>query len=323
MNARVRVMGKALMATLIATAALLAGATAQAQAQRNDGWRTCAEEGQSCEVNGRAVVRYGDGERWSTRTVDGAVACNNETFGDPAPKANKRCQVRSGYGTGAAQGGGVAQAGNSEWRFCAAEGETCQFRGRAEVRFGQGRAFSTRTAYDKVRCDTADFGDPAPGVTKYCEVRTSAAAGATTGRPGDYSAYNNTAATGWRYCAAENEVCQVRGRAEVRFGEGKRYATRTATDQVKCDVKTFGDPAKGALKHCEVRVQAANDATAQGWSRCADEGQPCRFEGRAQVRFGAAGRYVYRDGDGGVSCDILAFGSDPYVGQRKSCEVRR
>lgn len=322
MNARVWVTGKALMGALIAAAALLAGGTAHAQAQRNDGWRTCADEGQTCEVNGRAVVRYGDGERWSTRTVDGAVACSNDAFGDPAPAARKRCQVRSGYGAGAAQGGGVAQGSTGEWRFCAAEGETCQFRGRAEVRFGQGRTFSTRTAYDRVRCDTSDFGDPVPGVTKYCEVRTTAAAGAGSGRPGDYSGYNN-AATGWRYCASENEVCQVRGRSEVRFGEGKRYATRTVTDKVRCDVKTFGDPAKGVLKHCEVRAQAANDAAASGWSRCAEEGQPCRFEGRAQARFGVAGRYVYRDADGGLSCDSLAFGSDPSPGQRKSCEIRR
>ncbi len=315
-------MRKFLMGSLIAAAALLAGGTAQAQPQGSDGWRTCADDGQTCEGRGRAVVRYGDDQRWSTRTVDGAVACNNETFGDPAPEVRKRCQVRGGYGGGAGQGGGVAQGGNGEWRFCAAEGETCQFRGRAEVRFGQGSFFSTRTAYDRVRCDTSDFGDPVPGVTKYCEVRAAAGAGAGSGRPGDYSGYNSAAA-GWRYCAPENAVCQVSGRAEVRFGEGRRFVTRTVRGQVNCDVATFGDPADGVLKHCEVRGQPANDAGGAGWSRCADEGQVCSFEGRAQVRYGVAGRYVYRDANRAVTCDTRSFGSDPYEGRAKRCEIRR
>jgi hypothetical protein len=309
MNARFWLWGE----FLIAAAALLVSGASRAQ---DDGWRTCAEEGQTCQVRGRAVVRYGDNERWNTRTVDGAVECTNDAFGDPAPEVRKRCQVRGGYG-GPAQDGGD----NGDWRFCAAEGETCQFRGRAEVRFGQGRRFSTRTAYDRVRCDTSDFGDPVPGVTKYCEVRASAAVGGGNGRP-DYGGGNN-GANGWRYCAAEGQVCQIRGRAEVRFGEGRRYATRTVRDQVNCDVATFGDPANGILKHCEVRVQAANEPGGPGWSRCAEEGQVCQFDGRAQVRYGTSGRFVYRDGFREVACDTRSFGSDPYDGRVKHCEIRR
>jgi hypothetical protein len=313
MNARFWLLGK----FLIAAAALLPGGAARAA---DDGWRTCADEGQTCELRGRAVVRYGDNDRWTTRTVDGSVGCNNETFGDPAPEVRKRCQVRAGYG-GPAQGGGD----NGDWRFCAAEGETCQFRGRTEVRFGDGRRFSTRTAYDRVRCDTSDFGDPVPGVTKYCEVRAAAAVGGGSGRPdyGNGNGNGNSGANAWRYCASENQVCQIRGRAEVRFGEGRRYVTRTVRDQVNCDVATFGDPADGILKHCEVRAQAANDPGGAGWSRCADEGQACRFDGRAQVRYGAAGRYVYRDGLREVTCDTRSFGADPVEGRVKHCEIRR
>ena len=137
-----------------------------------DGWRDCAPEGQTCNVNGRATVRFGADDRWYSRTVSYSVRCTNDSFGDPAPGVAKRCQVRVSDHSGASTSGGAYRPGSAQgWRYCAGEGEVCRFNGRAEVRFGQGNNFVTRTAYGSVRCDVADFGDPARGTTKFCEVR--------------------------------------------------------------------------------------------------------------------------------------------------------
>lgn len=53
---------------------------------------------------------------------------------------------------------------------------------------------------------------------------------------------------------------------------------------------------------------------------CAREGGHCRFQGIANVRYGARGRYVTRPVVDGVPCTSDVFG-DPYPGVRKSCFV--
>jgi hypothetical protein len=149
---------------LITAAALFAAGTASAA---DNGWRNCAQEGQTCDVRGRAVVRYGDQGRWNTRTVSGPVACNNDTFGDPAPERRKRCQVRGGNSQSPGNGGG--QAG---WRRCADEGQVCRVGGRAQVRYGTAGRYVYRDVVREVRCDTHSFGrDPFDGRRKSCDIR--------------------------------------------------------------------------------------------------------------------------------------------------------
>jgi hypothetical protein len=149
---------------LITAAALFAAGTASAA---DNGWRNCAQEGQTCDVRGRAVVRYGDQGRWNTRTVSGPVACNNDTFGDPAPERRKRCQVRGGNSQSPGNGGG--QAG---WRRCADEGQVCRVGGRAQVRYGTAGRYVYRDVVREVRCDTRSFGrDPFDGRRKSCDIR--------------------------------------------------------------------------------------------------------------------------------------------------------
>ena len=308
---------------VLGAAALLAPPTSFAQ---GDGWRPCADEGQTCQVNGRTVVRYGSPSRWVTRTVAGAVECSNAAFGDPDPGVKKRCEVHAGSWDDPSAGAPRGST-NTGWTFCAAEGELCHFKGQTEIRFGQGRQFNIRTAENAIQCAVEDFGDPVPGVTKYCEVRSSAALAGNVRRDawrgGGNAAGNVPDNAAWRYCATEGEVCRIRGRAEVRFGEGRRYVSRNVRDEVNCDVSTFGDPARGIRKHCEVRAAALNDGGGANWNGCAREGGNCEFNGQAQVRYGAAGRYVYRDAYNGVRCDNASFGSDPFVGRSKTCEIRR
>lgn len=61
------------------------------------GWIDCAAEGQSCTVPTTSVVRYGADSRYAYQeNVNGAINCNNATFGDPAVGAVKRCEYWSG-----------------------------------------------------------------------------------------------------------------------------------------------------------------------------------------------------------------------------------
>jgi hypothetical protein len=306
---------RGVMSALILTAAACVGFVLPATAQADeDGWRHCADEGQTCGVAGRAMVRYGTEGRWTNRTVFNSVSCNNDAFGDPAPDVPKRCQVRV---SGAGAGGPGSSAG---WRFCAAEGEICQFKGMAEVRFGQGDRFVTRSAYGGARCDVQDFGDPVYGVTKFCEMRQAGGQGNSS--QGSWGG-GGSASGGWRYCAAEGQTCRVQGSAQVRFGDGRRFSTRRVNGEVQCSVETFGDPAYGTLKHCEVQASNYNDGGSPRWTYCAAEGERCDFSGQVQVRYGTVGRYIYRDANHGVLCNSNAFGGDPYVNRVKTCEIRR
>jgi hypothetical protein len=55
------------------------------------------------------------------------------------------------------------------------------------------------------------------------------------------------------------------------------------------------------------------------WTRCAAEGDYCRVDGTARVRFGADNRYEYRNVTGGIACSVKAFG-DPAYEIVKSCD---
>ena len=56
-------------------------------------WVRTASEGEELTVTG--TVRYGDSQRWTTKTVTGPMNCNNSDFGgDPAPGARKSCELQ-------------------------------------------------------------------------------------------------------------------------------------------------------------------------------------------------------------------------------------
>jgi hypothetical protein len=54
-------------------------------------WTTCAGENSVCKVSGTRQVRYGVGSTFAYKSVTTSVACNNATFGDPAPGYDKHC----------------------------------------------------------------------------------------------------------------------------------------------------------------------------------------------------------------------------------------
>jgi len=65
----------------------------------------------------------------------------------------------------------------------------------------------------------------------------------------------------------------------------------------------------------------ANDNANYGgnWTRCAAEGEYCRVNGAARIRYGADNRYEYRNVTGGILCSVRLFG-DPAYGIHKTCE---
>lgn len=139
----------------------------------------------------------------------------------------------------------------------------------------------------------------------------------------------------WQRCADEGSQCRFSGEALVRFGADGRYTFGVMRDGADCDTDTFGDPAPGVRKRCEIsrnwrdaetyrgwRHRPDAGSGAGGWRFCADEGRTCDAgNGSAEVRFGANGRYATRTVTGRIECNTGRFG-DPAPGVRKRCEVR-
>ena len=55
------------------------------------GMVACAQEHGYCSFQGRATVMYGANGRFARRQAVNGIACNNQTFGDPAPGQEKAC----------------------------------------------------------------------------------------------------------------------------------------------------------------------------------------------------------------------------------------
>ena len=66
----------------------------------------------------------------------------------------------------------------------------------------------------------------------------------------------------------------------------------------------------------------AQQHTEQDWIPCAIEHGYCHLTRPTYVRYGLAGKWVYRAVTvGGIACTNEAFGSDPAKGFQKGCEV--
>jgi hypothetical protein len=131
-------------------------------------WVPCARENQNCTVPGTKLVRYGAGNRWTTKLVTHRVYCANEVFGDPAPGHVKTCYYQENSSSGPS---GYDHGNQPHWMKCATEGRYCRFNGRTTVRYGAGNRWTTQTAVNGVHCGNDVFGDPAPGAVKACYIK--------------------------------------------------------------------------------------------------------------------------------------------------------
>lgn len=58
------------------------------------GYSYCSAEWGTCSVSGTHTVAFGGNGTFVYKTVSSNVACNNSTFGDPAPGVNKACFIQ-------------------------------------------------------------------------------------------------------------------------------------------------------------------------------------------------------------------------------------
>lgn len=207
-----------LIAFCIASAGLLFTA-AQASAATTGQWSFCANENGHCIFTGTQTVRYGAGNNFVQRSLAWSAACNNATFGDPAPGVTKHCEI------------------TNSWGFCANENGQCGFSGTQTVRYGSGSTFAAKVLSNGTGCNNGVFGDPVPGASKHCDV----------------------APTTWTRCANENGQCAFSGTKPILYGANGSFLVRTLTNGTVCNNATFSDPIPGVAKHCYVPGEPTND----------------------------------------------------------------
>ncbi|WP_234815061.1 glycoside hydrolase family 16 protein [Noviherbaspirillum denitrificans] len=117
-------------------------------------------------------------------------------------------------------------------------------------------------------CGGGGSGTDAGTTSTASGVEASAAQGTptTTSTTGTVSTATSTVApaSAWSQCATENSTCTFEGTKDVRYGAGDKWATRTATGSIACNNGTFGDPAVGTQKVCEVSATASTSSTSTG-----------------------------------------------------------
>jgi len=130
-------------------------------------WTPCATENGTCSFSGTAQVRYGANNSYAYQTATGAIGCNNGAFGDPAFGLTKTCEYQSTSTTTVTAPEPVAAP--TVWTWCAGEGGTCGFSGTHQVRYGANGSYAYKSATGAISCNNGAFGDPAYGLTKWCE----------------------------------------------------------------------------------------------------------------------------------------------------------
>ncbi|MFQ0813721.1 hypothetical protein AVM02_00255 [Brucella anthropi] len=147
----------------------------------------------------------------------------------------------------------VPQASAAQLQRCASENGVCQLPYPAEVVYGTGGQNTSRFINrPQVSCSNRVFGDPAPGKRKSCSfvVQDRWDRPDRPGRPDRYDRYDRDRE--WSRCAKEGGFCDFYGRKRVRYGAEGRFTEGVFRNGVRCDNRTFGDPARGKAKTCYV-----------------------------------------------------------------------
>ncbi|MEK8030797.1 M12 family metallo-peptidase [Ideonella sp. DXS29W] len=179
-----------------------------------DVYSQCSSENQTCSFTGTRSVAYGANGSFAYGTFTNGVACNNATFGDPAPNVAKACYT-----------------GPTAYVYCSGETQNCALPGVRSVAYGANGRFSYRTLSGTFACNNATFGDPAPNIGKACYVG-----------PDAYS-----------YCASEGGSCALSGTRNVAYGANGSFVYKTLSGTVACNNATFGDPTPNVGKACYVQ----------------------------------------------------------------------
>ncbi len=123
-------------------------------------------------------------------------------------------------------------------------------------------------------------------------------------------------------CVDENQACQMSnsGHNMIRYGsDGKFFFIETeGSSYVGCGNDVFGDPARGASKHCDY---SKVDGTLT-WTTCGSEGGTCTLPNHVPryVRYGAWGRgWAMKVASSSLTCSNDEF-PDLAPGSQKSCQ---
>ena len=257
---------------LVWLSALLAFPILGASTGSSQAWVRCGSEHGTCVMNntGHNLVRYGAKQSFFTVETQGTnrIGCNNGVFGDPSYGDGKFCEYMA------------APPETDTFSPCAREGQMCDLPDvPRRVRYGAGGKWVYKIASGLFPCNNDRFGDIASGLTKSCE----------------YSATPYKLGTGaaFRDCGTEDSgVCQVGEGTDpvlVRYGIGTtwRYSLGT-TAGVQCNNATFGDPAHGQTKFCQVVALPPQITTVVGRWKKAGDCQNCSTLSR-QVQVGISG----------------------------------
>ncbi|MFZ6643703.1 hypothetical protein ACO0LL_28525 [Undibacterium sp. TC4M20W] len=139
-------------------------------------WTWVADENKQFTLSGSKTVRYGSGTSWVTKTISGTATCSNEFFGsDPLPHVGKRCEVAASTSLPLAPAAGT-------WVKIASQYQSVTLAAPQVVRYGHDTRWVEKQITSKtLYCSESSFDkDPAPGITKECQV-FNAATGTSTG----------------------------------------------------------------------------------------------------------------------------------------------
>ena len=163
-------------------------------------WAKVADENASFLVGTAQTVRFGVGNKWTTKVVSGKGDCNIAFFGsDPASGSLKECQVSETSGT-PLDDSAVAPAPTNTtsttptttttlttttttaaWLKIAAESQNFTVIGPVNVRYGAGSSWVTKSVSGSGACSNNFFGtDPSIGASKECQLQSSGVAAPPT-----------------------------------------------------------------------------------------------------------------------------------------------
>ena len=130
----------------------------------------------------------------------------------------------------------TAQAADT-WLICAKEGSTFIVPNTSTaIYYGNNGRYASTVGVTSIKCNNDSFdGDPLKGKDKVCMY--------DMGDPGSKS---------WTQCAEEGKDCSFSGAKLVRYGTGSKWAYGAFVNGVSCKNGTFGDPARGSDKTCQV-----------------------------------------------------------------------
>lgn len=246
---------------------ILCGVTAPSQA-----WVRCGNEDGGCTMNstGHNLVRYGANQSFFMVETQGIneIGCNNWVFGDPAYGAGKSCEYMP------------ASPEKETFMRCSGEGQNCTLPNNMprRVRYGANGRWVFRIASGTFPCNNDRFPDVAHGAGKSCEYSTTP---------------YHVGAVEFQECGTEGSgICQIGEGTDpvlIRYGTGATWIySLGTTGSVRCGNETFGDPAHGQTKFCQVMTLPPQFTNIVGHWVKAGDCQNCSSLSR-QVQVGVSG----------------------------------